>query len=149
MQHIRASARPEIPFLRAFRATSSASTVQSAASARTHTPTSGPETASAAAVTSSSPFSSWRDYFAETFYFYSQNLPTIILLVPRAALTLAVLLAYSHAQPEDVVLEMEGQMERDQTFFRPDGSLSGYARGVLWTNVALAGLKVLVLLISW
>lgn len=38
---------------------------------------------------------SLRDGLAETFYFYSQNLPTVALLLPRAALSLALLLGFS------------------------------------------------------
>ncbi|KAH8111648.1 hypothetical protein DFH11DRAFT_1546499 [Phellopilus nigrolimitatus] len=94
-------------------------------------------------------FASWGDWFAETCYFYGQNLPTVALLLPRAALCLALLLAYSSAQPEDIVLGSLGLMKRDRTFFRSDGSLSGYARGMLWVNVAWAAWRVAVLLLSW
>ncbi|KAL5501121.1 hypothetical protein ACEPAH_9508 [Sanghuangporus vaninii] len=96
-----------------------------------------------------SSLASWGDWFAETCFFYGQNLPTVALLLPRAALCVAILLAFSSAPPEDRALAALGLMKRDRTFFRADGSLSGYARVVLLANVAWAAWRVLVLLTSW
>jgi hypothetical protein len=97
------------------------------------------------------PLASWRDWFAETFYFYSQNLPTVSLLLPRVALCLVMLLAYSRPQPQDVVLAgaNAGGVGRDTLYFRNDGSLSAYAKGVLWTNVAWGAWRAVVLFVSW
>jgi len=85
---------------------------------------------------------SLRDGLAETFYFYSQNLPTVALLVPRAALSLALLLAYS--SPSSLPVGDAGIFSRrDGTFFRAeDGTLTGYARGVLIANAAWTAWRI-------
>lgn len=171
---VRASARPALPrFLRVCGSSSSASSTvgrapsalsgpsEARASQQREREVSSPTTAedkenvpvisqrSISNPTSLTALASWKDWLAESFYFYGQNLPTVALLIPRAALCLAALLAYSTAPPEDVALASLGLMNRDSTFFRPDGSLSGYARGILWTNVAWAAWRAGVLLISW
>ncbi|CAL1702863.1 unnamed protein product [Somion occarium] len=92
---------------------------------------------------------SLRDGLAETFYFYSQNLPTVALLAPRATLSLALLLAFSSPLPFP-----QGDTgifsKRDGTFFRAeDGTLTSYARGVLIANAAWTAWRILVLLVSW
>ncbi|KAL1943516.1 hypothetical protein VTO73DRAFT_3961 [Trametes versicolor] len=93
---------------------------------------------------------SLRDGLAETFYFYSQNLPTVALLMPRAALSLALLFAFSSPQPGAVALADAGIGRRDGTFFRAsDETLTSYARGVLIANAAWTAWRILVLLISW
>lgn len=93
---------------------------------------------------------SLRDGLAETFYFYSQNLPTVALLMPRAALSLALLFAFSSPQPGAVALADAGIGRRDGTFFRAsDETLTNYARGVLIANAAWTAWRILVLLISW
>ncbi|KAF8152199.1 hypothetical protein B0H34DRAFT_109453 [Crassisporium funariophilum] len=91
--------------------------------------------------------SSWKSGIAETCYFYSQNLPTVALLLPRAGLCLALLFAFS-----DVPLSLgftSSPSRRDETYFREDGTLSDYARGVLIANAAWTAWRALVLLFSW
>ncbi|KAI0668200.1 hypothetical protein C8Q78DRAFT_980285 [Trametes maxima] len=91
-----------------------------------------------------------RDGLAETFYFYSQNLPTVALLLPRAALSLALLFAFSSPEPGAVALADAGIGRRDGTFFRAsDETLTNYARGVLIANAAWTAWRILVLMISW
>lgn len=91
-----------------------------------------------------------RDGLAETFWFYSQNLPTVALLLPRAGLALALLLSFSSAVPGVVALADAGVSRRDGTFFRSsDGTLTNYARGVLIANAAWTAWRVLVLWFSW
>ncbi|KAH0835522.1 hypothetical protein J3R83DRAFT_9211 [Lanmaoa asiatica] len=91
-----------------------------------------------------------RDGLAETFWFYSQNLPTVALLLPRAGLCVALLLSFSSANPEYVGLIEAGFSGRDTTFFRAsNGTLTDYARGVLFANAAWTAWRALVLLISW
>ena len=91
-----------------------------------------------------------RDGFAETFWFYSQNLPTVALLLPRAGLCVALLLSFSSPNPEYVSMIGAGFNGRDTTFFRAsDGTLTDYARGVLYTNAAWTAWRALVLLFSW
>lgn len=93
---------------------------------------------------------SLRDGLAETFYYYSQNLPTVALLLPRAGLCLALLLTFSAPQVGIVTLANGGVSQRDPTFFRrSDGTLTNYARGVLIANAAWTAWRVLVLLMSW
>lgn len=93
---------------------------------------------------------SLRDGLAETFWFYSQNLPTVALLLPRAGLSLALLFSFSSANPEYVGLVEAGFNSRDGTFFRAsDGTLTDYARGVLFANAAWTAWLSLVLFISW
>ena len=93
---------------------------------------------------------SLRDGIAETFWFYSQNLPTVALLLPRAGLCLALLFAFSSPQPSYVALIGTSSNQRDPTFFRgEDGTLTDYARGVLIANAAWTAWRSLVLLCSW
>ncbi|KAJ7074725.1 hypothetical protein C8F01DRAFT_1101619 [Mycena amicta] len=93
---------------------------------------------------------SWRDGMAETFSFYSQNLPTVALLLPRAGLCLALLLAFSTPNAGVVALADAGLNHRDKTFFRvQDGTLTNYARGVLLANAAWTAWKALVVISSW
>ncbi|KAF9509214.1 hypothetical protein BS47DRAFT_174354 [Hydnum rufescens UP504] len=91
---------------------------------------------------------SLRDGFAETCFRYSQNLPTVILLLPRAALCLAALLSFSAATPA-AIQATAGPSLRDRTFFNANGSLTSYARGILITNAAWTMWRVFVLLASW
>ncbi|KAF8907061.1 hypothetical protein CPB84DRAFT_1744844 [Gymnopilus junonius] len=105
----------------------------------------------------SSSESGWKQGLAETCFFYSQNLPTVALLLPRAGLCLALLFTFSSPQPSlnalitNSGLSTSNLNNRDATFFRQDGTgaLTSYARGVLIANAAWAGWRILVLLVSW
>ncbi|KAF9236138.1 hypothetical protein BU15DRAFT_50518 [Melanogaster broomeanus] len=93
---------------------------------------------------------SLRDGLAETFWFYSQNLPTVALLLPRAGLSLALILSFSSANPEYISLVEAGFNGRDTTFFKAsDGTLTNYARGVLFANTAWTVWRALALFVSW
>lgn len=93
---------------------------------------------------------SLRDGFAETFYHYSQNLPTVALLLPRAALSLALLIAFWSPQAGELALAGTGVSPRDGTFFRSsDQTLTNYAREVLIANAAWTAWRLLVLFVSW
>ncbi|KAH7907435.1 hypothetical protein BJ138DRAFT_1014511 [Hygrophoropsis aurantiaca] len=94
---------------------------------------------------------SLRDGIAETFWFYSQNLPTVALLLPRAGLSLALLFSFSFPDPEYVALLDAGTTAgRDGTYFRTsDGTLTDYARGVLIANAAWTAWRFLILFLSW
>lgn len=90
------------------------------------------------------------DGLAETFYYYSQNLPTVALLLPRAGLALALLLAFWSPQANELGLTDAGIRPRDGTFFRAsDQTLTDYARGVLIANAAWTAWRILVLFVSW
>ena len=91
-----------------------------------------------------------RDGLAETFYYYAQNLPTVALLLPRAALSLALLLAFWSPQAGELALADAGVRPRDGTYFRSsDQTLTNYARGVLIANAAWTAWRILVLFVSW
>jgi hypothetical protein len=97
---------------------------------------------------------SLRDALAETCYFYAQNLPTIVTLLPRAGLALALLLSFFSPEnlPGGLSLSDVDQSitRRDGTFFDHNtGALSTYAKGVLIANAAWAAWRTLVLLFSW
>ncbi|KAF8497822.1 hypothetical protein F5888DRAFT_1613094, partial [Russula emetica] len=97
---------------------------------------------------------SLRDALAETCYFYAQNLPTIVTLLPRAGLALALLLTFFSPEnlPGGLSLSDVDQSiaSRDGTFFdKNTGALSAYAKGVLIANAAWAAWRTLVLLLSW
>lgn len=97
---------------------------------------------------------SLRDALAETCYFYAQNLPTVVTLLPRAGLALALLLSFFSPEhlPGGLSLSDVDQSiaRRDGTFFnKSTGSLSGYAKGVLIANAAWTAWRTLVLLFSW
>lgn len=89
------------------------------------------------------------DGIAEQCYRFSQNLPTVILLLPRAALCLALLLTFSSPSPAAVAASNAGASQRDKTFFNGDGALTSYARGILIFNCVWIIWRVFVLLASW
>ena len=91
-----------------------------------------------------------RDGIAETCWYLSQNTANIALLLPRAGLSLALLLTFSSSQPGTLALADSGSLHRDRTFFDPQtGTLSGYAKGVLIANAAWTAWRTLVWLCSW
>lgn len=91
-----------------------------------------------------------RDGIAETCWYLSQNTANIALLLPRAGLCLALLLTFSSSQPGTLALADSGSIRRDRTFFSPrDGTLSGYAEGVLIVNAAWTAWRTLVWLCAW
>lgn len=92
---------------------------------------------------------SWKQGIAETCFFYSQNLATVALLLPRAGLSLALLFAFSSAAPVLPFVISSNFSSRDETFFRQDGALTDYARGLLIANAAWTAWRILVLLVSW
>lgn len=90
---------------------------------------------------------SWKQGLAETCFFYSQNVPTVGLLLPRAGLSLALLFAFSNTSP---LFADSGLLNRrDSTFFNKDGTLTNYARGILIANASWAAWRTLVLSASW
>ena len=86
---------------------------------------------------------------AEQCYRFSQNLPTVILLLPRAAICLALLLAFSSPGSAAVASSNAGSEPRDATYFNGDGALTRYGRGILIFNAVWIAWRVLVLLASW
>ncbi|KAF9787998.1 hypothetical protein BJ322DRAFT_1046489 [Thelephora terrestris] len=91
-----------------------------------------------------------RDGIAETCWYFSQNTANIALLLPRAGLSLALLLTFLSSQPGTLALADSGNIGRDRTFFNPQtGTLSGYAEGVLIANVAWTAWRTLVWFCAW
>ncbi|KAF9034712.1 hypothetical protein BDZ89DRAFT_506302 [Hymenopellis radicata] len=91
-------------------------------------------------------FGNIRDGLAETCWFYSQNLPTVTLLLPRAAISIVLLLNFSSVPSDAPTTGIQG---RDGAFFGDDGSLNGYSRGILFVNAAWTAWRTLVLIVSW
>ncbi|KAG1783155.1 hypothetical protein EV702DRAFT_1223961 [Suillus placidus] len=93
---------------------------------------------------------SLRDGIAETFWFYSQNLLTVTLLLPRVGLSLALLLAYTSSSPDYIAILEAGINHCDETYFSAsDGTLTAYPRSILIANAAWTAWRVLVLFLSW
>lgn len=96
------------------------------------------DTTSQATSSTSASFilSQFSDYIAEKCYWRAQNWPTVALLLPRAALSLAILLQ----RP------VGPDAGRDPTYFDAEtGALTGYARGILFTNAAWTAWRCLVM----
>lgn len=91
------------------------------------------------------------DGIAETFSWYSQSKcaaaksssealtrapivdwPTVVLLIPRVGLSLALLLLFGTVAYGNAAT---GATERDSAFFEPNGTLTAYATGVLLAYV--------------
>ncbi|GAA5914795.1 hypothetical protein JCM6882_007275 [Rhodosporidiobolus microsporus] len=83
----------------------------------------------------------WTDGVKETLAWYRQNWPTVLLLVPRAGLSVAVLLLYSTTAygSSDALT-----ISRDTAYFGGNGTLTGFASGVLFANAAWAAWRLLV-----
>jgi len=97
---------------------------------------------------------SLHDVLAETCFFYTQNLPMIVMLLPYTGLALALLLLFFSPEclPGGLLLSDVDQSIacRDGMFFnKSTGALTHYAKGVLIANAAWAAWRVLVLLLSW
>lgn len=93
---------------------------------------------------------SLRDGLAETFNYYSQNLPTVALLLPRAGLAMALLFSFSSLNQDNAASFTFTTSRRDLTFFhQADGTLTGYAKGLLYANAAWTAWRILVLVTSW
>ncbi|KAK4701407.1 hypothetical protein P7C70_g4828, partial [Phenoliferia sp. Uapishka_3] len=79
------------------------------------------------------------DGVLETCSWYVQNWPTILLLIPRAGISLAILLlygttAYGSRNP--------ATMTRDIAYFQPNGTLTNYAAAILLANLAWAAFRL-------
>jgi hypothetical protein len=108
----------------------------------------------------------YRQGFVEWVWDRSQNVPTVVLLLPRAGIALAILLTYSTINPttlaylnsrlnlpEKAVLKVESSstpVSRDSTFFNEsDGTLTTYAKTVLWANCGWTLWKIFILFIAY
>jgi hypothetical protein len=97
---------------------------------------------------------SLHDMLTEMCYFYAQNLPMIVTLLPCAGLACVLLLMFFSPEhlPGELLLSNIDQsiMHHDGTFFNTStGALSGYAKGVLIANATWAAWRTLILLLSW
>jgi len=108
----------------------------------------------------------YRQGFVEWAWDRSQNVPTVLLLLPRAGIALAVLLTYSTVNPTTLTylnsrFNFPGKavlkrvtsatpVSRDGAFFNEsDGTLTTYAKTVLWANCGWTLWKILILLIAY
>ncbi|KAM0790980.1 hypothetical protein ACM66B_004282 [Microbotryomycetes sp. NB124-2] len=85
------------------------------------------------------------DGVADSCYWYAQNWPTVVLLVPRAGLSLALLLLFGTTAYGSANV---GPTERDNAYFRLNGTLTNFAQGVLLTNCVWAALRLLIVLVA-
>lgn len=68
-------------------------------------------------------------------YFSPTDWPTVLLLLPRAGLSLAILLLFgttAYGGPN------ENATQRDSAYFQRNGTLTGFAQGVLLTSVPVS-----------
>ena len=94
------------------------------------------------------------DALAETYFFYMQNVPTIVMLLLCTGLALALLLSFfspGHLPGGLLLSDIDQSIVRhDRTFFdKSTSALTHYTKGVLIANAAWAAWRVLVLLLSW
>jgi hypothetical protein len=80
------------------------------------------------------------DILPETAYALVQMLPGILPLLPRAGIAIVLLTTFSSPSARRV--------DKDERFFSPTGSLTSYARGVIFAFVAVVGFRCLVFLVS-
>ncbi|GAA5899948.1 uncharacterized protein JCM6883_006044 [Sporobolomyces salmoneus] len=89
------------------------------------------------------------DFVRETLCWYRQNWPTVLLLIPRAAISVAVLLLYT-TTAYGASMSTGQFASRDSAFFNSTtGALTGFAAGVVLTNCVWAALRLVVLVVAW
>ena len=79
----------------------------------------------------------------------SSDWPTVLLLVPRAAISVAILLLYSTTLYGSSANTAEFANRDSAYFSSATGALSGFAAGVVLTNCCWAALRLLVLIFAW
>ncbi|GAA5849594.1 hypothetical protein JCM9279_007281 [Rhodotorula babjevae] len=84
------------------------------------------------------------DGVQETAGWYRQNWPTVLLLLPRAGITVAVLLLFSTT----AYGTSTSTTARDSAFFDADGTLSRFSAGVLLANAAWAAWRLGVVVVA-
>ncbi|GAA6030763.1 hypothetical protein JCM8097_008864 [Rhodosporidiobolus ruineniae] len=87
----------------------------------------------------------WTDGVKESFAWYRQNWPTVLLLVPRAGLSVAILLLYSTT----AYSSSSATISRDSAYFDRDGTLSSFATGILFANAVWAAWRLVLLVGAW
>lgn len=93
------------------------------------------------------------DFVPEACHMLAQTLAPTVMLLPRAALAVALLVAYSSQPPAPLVgTGIAGSMrDRDPRFFTSShpGQLTGYSRGILIAFVSWAAFRLALLLGAW
>jgi len=79
----------------------------------------------------------------------SSDWPTVLLLIPRAAISVAILLLYSTTLYGSSANTAEFANRDSAYFSSATGALSGFAAGVVLTNCCWAALRLLVLIFAW
>ncbi|BGP10959.1 hypothetical protein JCM10049v2_006853 [Rhodotorula toruloides] len=82
------------------------------------------------------------DGIKESCQWYRQNWPTVLLLLPRAGLTCAVILLYNTTAYGPTAAAVA--TSRDSAYFATDGTLSPFAFGVLMTNAVWAAWRLVL-----
>lgn len=87
-----------------------------------------------------------KDFWIETFWFYSQNCPTVVLLFPRAIICVVLIVLFGpSASGEVAVVE-----DRDSSFFdSEDGRLTSFIYVILLINLGWAAWRLLVVTTSF
>ncbi|PVF99342.1 hypothetical protein CPB86DRAFT_292115 [Serendipita vermifera] len=114
----------------------------------------------------------YRQGFIEWAWNRSQNLPTVALLIPRACVAFIIILTFTKVNPLTQAVLNSGRSDptsglfgtdasiaensftprnspasRDETFFSgKDGSLTGYAKAVLWIDCIWTLWRILILI---
>ena len=73
-------------------------------------------------------------------YWHAQNMPTVMLFLPRTTLNLSLLLAFSGSLPDG------GGGMCDPTYFDGNSARTGYTCGMLWANAVWTAWCAAVLL---
>jgi hypothetical protein len=82
---------------------------------------------------------------AEFFYARAQSVPTLITLLPRAGISAAALFGFWNPPVGGGGV---GVQFRDGAFFNTNGTLTGFSRGTLLANVALALVRLMIVMTS-
>lgn len=99
----------------------------------------------------------WKQFLAETCWFYSQNTASVVLLLPRMAIALALYWSTTSSSPgANDLASYSGSpfasdgLGRDATWFSGGGEgLTGYGKCIVWLVIAWGLWRTLVLLVSW
>ncbi|GAA5853224.1 hypothetical protein JCM8547_000247 [Rhodosporidiobolus lusitaniae] len=89
--------------------------------------------------------SRFSDGIKETFSWYRQNWPTVLLLIPRAGLSVAILFLYNTTDYGSLTAN---SISRNSAYFVSNGTLSPFAFGVLMANAVWAAWRLFLVLFS-
>ncbi|MCO5555757.1 hypothetical protein L7F22_009302 [Adiantum nelumboides] len=89
-----------------------------------------------------------RDFLIETFWFFSQNWPTVLTILPRGIILTILLVNYNPTSNQNRI-PLNGQM-RDPVYFNSStGLLTSFSYVVILINTAWIAWRVVLLCASW